>query len=94
MWIVTGIMSMIFCIIGWGMASKRNKIADWASVGSLSFVAVTLLMEYRMILNWVNKEDWSALMDVVPSMFSILCGYVAFGECRDNYEKQEISGLK
>ena len=67
MWIVTGIMSMIFCIIGWGMASKRNKIADWASVGSLSFVAVTLLMEYRMILNWVNKEDWSAL---------ILCGYV------------------
>lgn len=29
-----------------------------------------------MILNWVNKEDWSALMDVVPSMFSILCGYV------------------
>ena len=58
MWIVTGIMSMIFCIIGWGMASKRNKIADWASVGSLSFVAVTLLMEYRMILNWVNKEDW------------------------------------
>ena len=94
MWIVTGIMSMIFCIIGWGMASKRNKIADWASVGSLSFVAVTLLMEYRMILNWVNKEDWSALMDVVPSMFSILCGYYAFGECRDNYEKQEISGLK
>ena len=55
MWIVTGIMSMIFCIIGWGMASKRNKIADWASVGSLSFVAVTLLMEYRKILNWVKK---------------------------------------
>ena len=83
MWIVTGIMSMIFCIIGWGMASKRNKIADWASVGSLSFVAVTLLMEC------IDGCGSVYVFDLVW-----LCGYYAFGECRDNYEKQEISGLK
>ena len=28
------------------------------------------------VLDWVNKGDWSALADVVPSMFTILCGYV------------------
>lgn len=30
----------------------------------------------QMVLNWVNKADWSALMDVVPSTFSALSGYV------------------
>ena len=25
---------------------------------------------------WVNKEDWSALMDVIPSMSSSLITYV------------------
>ena len=43
---------------------------------SLSFVTSTLIMEYRMVLNWVKKEDWSALLDVVPTMFIVLCVYV------------------
>lgn len=30
----------------------------------------------RRILNWVNAEDWIALLDVVPTMFTILTGYV------------------
>lgn len=29
-----------------------------------------------MIFEWVNKEDWSALLDVVPSVFYMLAGYV------------------
>ena len=76
MWIATGIMSVVFCVAAWGMAAKKNVKANWASGCSLAFVAVTLLMEYRMVVDWVNKEDWGALMDVVPSMFPILCGYV------------------
>ena len=56
---------------------KRKSIAGWSSAGSLAFVALTLLMQYRMVLNWVNAEDWSALLDVVPSIFPILTGYVA-----------------
>jgi hypothetical protein len=43
---------------------------------SLSFVTSTLIMEYRMVLNLVKKEDWSALLDVVPTMFIVLCVYV------------------
>lgn len=76
MWIICGILSVIFCVIGWIMVSKKNIMACWASVCSLVFVSLTLLMEYRMVLNWVNEEDWGALLDVVPSMYSMLAGYV------------------
>lgn len=34
----------------------------------LSFTALTLVAQYRMVSNWVNVEDWSALLDVVPMM--------------------------
>ena len=35
-----------------------------------------LLMQYKMVLNWVHAEDWPALSDVVPTTFSSLTGYV------------------
>ena len=75
MWIVCAALSIIFNVIGWILASKKNTTC-WVSVSSLAFVALTLLMEYRIILNWVNAEDWIALLDVVPTMFTILTGYV------------------
>lgn len=76
MWIISVALSIIFFIIGWIMVSKKKSITCCASVASLSFVALTLLMEYKLVLNWVNKEDWAALLDVVPTMFAILTGYV------------------
>ena len=76
MWIVCGMLSLVFCMLSWIMVSKKGTMALWASVCSLAFVAITLLMEYRVVLNWVNKKDWSALADVVPGMYSILTGYV------------------
>lgn len=76
MWILCGVLSVIFCVIGWIMAAKKNRAAVWAAVCSLAFVSLTLLMEYSMVSQWVNREDWSALMDVVPTMFSLLTGYV------------------
>ena len=39
------VVSIVFCIIAWIMTIKKNKMANWASVCSLSFVAITLLME-------------------------------------------------
>ena len=76
MWIVCGVISVIFCVMAWIMTMNKNKNAVFASMFSLSFVAITLLMEYKMVVNWVDKEDWSAMLDVVPSMFPVLCGYV------------------
>ena len=38
----------------------------------LSFTALTLVAEYNMVSNWVDVEDWSALLDVVPTMSTLL----------------------
>lgn len=76
MWLICGIVSVIFSIMSLILLFHKNKKSVYASIGSLVFVALTLLMEYRMVLNWVIKEDWAALLDVVPSMFSMLTGYV------------------
>ena len=76
MWILCGGLSVAFCIIGWIMVPMKKIVSQWASICSLAFVSLTLLMEYRMVLGWVHKEDWSALMDVVPSMFSFCTRYV------------------
>ena len=76
MWILCGVLSVAFCFLAWFLASKRNRKAVWASGCSLSFVVLELLMEYKLIFDWVNNKDWSALLDVVPSMYSMLTGYV------------------
>ena len=76
MWVACAVISILFCVIAWIMKIKKNVKTSWASASSLSFVAITLLVEYRMVLNWVNAEDWTALQDVVPSTFVMLCGYV------------------
>lgn len=34
----------------------------------LSFTALTLAADNSMVSNWVKAEDWSALLDVVPTM--------------------------
>lgn len=76
MWIICGVLSVLFCILGWILFILKNSKAMWAFVCSLAFVSLTLLMEYRLVVDWVSKEDWSALLDVVPTMFLILTGYV------------------
>lgn len=76
MWALCGAVSVLFLILGFVLAVNKNQKSVYAAASSLAFAALTMLMEYRMILNWVSKEDWSALLDVVPSTFTILCGYV------------------
>lgn len=76
MWFLCGLISVVLCLAGWVLNAKKSSKALWVSISSLAFVSITLLMEYREIMDWVNKEDWGALTDVVPSMFTILTGYV------------------
>ncbi len=76
MWIASIIISIIFCLTAWNLSVNKSKKTYLASFGSMSFAIITLFMEYRMVLNWVNKEDWSALLDVMPSMFKVLGVYV------------------
>ncbi len=76
MWIICGIISVVLCIVSWVLIAKKSTKAGWAAICSLAFVSLTLLAQYKLISDWVGKEDWSALMDVVPSMFWLLMGYV------------------
>lgn len=67
MWIILGFIAILMTLINLGMyaAGKDYKIA--MAMG-LSFTSLTLCAENSLIANWVNIEDWTALLDVVPTM--------------------------
>ncbi len=49
MWILCGIPSAAFCVAGWVLAFKKHPGTVWASVCSLAFVCLTLLMQYKLV---------------------------------------------
>lgn len=75
MWILFGALSAIFTLLNMFLAFKENRKIWWTSLCALAFTILTMLSEYAMINNWVLKQDWSALMDVVPAMYMILKTY-------------------
>ena len=75
MWLVCLGLSVVLTIVAFVLVLKKRDKAIWASVSSLVFVIVSLLLEYKMVLDWVNKSDWAAMLDVVPTMFVMLCIY-------------------
>lgn len=75
MWIVFGVLSVIFAVMTIVFAYRRNSRFIWTEIAGLSFTALTTLAEYALVNKWVQKGDWSALMDVVPSMYTYLTGY-------------------
>ena len=65
MWALFGITAIITAILNvvW---SVKNREAKWFRFISLSLTALTVCAFYSQAKNWVQHEDWSALMDVVP----------------------------
>lgn len=76
MWLVFSTLSIIFYMVAWILFTKRNVLVYWASTSSLICVTLALVFEYKMVLDWVNLEDWAALLDVIPPVFPILTSYV------------------
>ena len=71
MWIILGlcaIASAIANLLFWFL----GKEAKWFRFLSLSLTALTLCANYSHDAQWVLKEDWGALMDVVPTMSQYL----------------------
>lgn len=67
MWMILGlcaIASAILNLVFW----FRRKDPKWFRFLSMSLTAMTLCASYSMDAQWVLKEDWSALSDVVPTM--------------------------
>lgn len=77
MWIFCGTASVLFTILHGYTAFSGKSIATGMAFGAFGFTALTLLSEYAMVVSWVRAEDWSALLDVVPSMFPMLIAYTA-----------------
>lgn len=76
MWMLCGAVSLFFTVLTLALTLSKKNWADWASICALSFTAITLLLEYKMAMEWVCRGDWAALSDVLPTMFTILAGYV------------------
>lgn len=76
MWIFTGILSLILTGVTILCALNNRRGKYCSAFMAVSFVALTILMQYHQIYEWVLGEEWSSLMDVVPSMHSILFWYV------------------
>ena len=78
MWIIFGSLSIICTLMSClSIFKSQEKLrAYWFSILGLVFTVITLLAGYQLVSNWVKHEDWSALLDVVPSMFTILTIYV------------------
>lgn len=76
MWLLFGVLSIVSAVISIVLSLKRDCRLIWATICSLSFTALAALAEYALVNTWVKKEDWSALMDVVPTMLGYLTGYV------------------
>ena len=50
----------------------RKRECKWFRYASLSLTALTVCAIYCLDAGWVAAEDWSALMDVVPTMSKYL----------------------
>ena len=71
MWMIFGLMAAAATFINLYLY-KKGKEYKFAMAMGLSFTAATLCAEYRLVFKWVEKEDWSALLDVVPTMVTLL----------------------
>ena len=65
MWLLFGLISIIFAILN-VLWTIRHRDAKWFRYLSLSFTILTLCAGYNQVSQWVVKEDWSALLDVIP----------------------------
>ena len=66
MWLLFGIAAIITAILNvvWTLRDRETK---WFRFVSVSCTALTLCAFLSQANEWVLIEDWSALMDVLPS---------------------------
>ena len=76
MWVIFGLSAIVAAVANLLFWSK-GKDPKWFRFLSLALTALTLCTEYQMVADWVHREDWSALMDVVPTMSLYLWVLVA-----------------
>ncbi len=67
MWLILGVIAIVATFINLFMYKTGKDYKLTMAIG-LSFTALTLCAEYSLVSKWVKVKDWSALLDVVPTM--------------------------
>jgi len=67
MWLLLGVIAIIATCINLYMYKTGSNYKLAMAIG-LSFTALTLCSQYSLVSGWVRVENWSALLDVVPTM--------------------------
>ncbi len=73
LWIFFAIGVFVFTLLN--IIEIFNKHQKWGTIHALlalSFTALFLVSEIHMVNYWVLVEDWSAILDVVPSLTIML----------------------
>ena len=67
MWVFFGFFAILTAILNitWWFLGREAKYFRFAS---LSFTALTVCSFYAQAASWTMREDWSALMDVLPGV--------------------------
>lgn len=71
MWIIFGLIAMIATCLNLYMYGARKDYKRAMAIG-LSFTVLTTVVAYSMVADWVEREDWASLLDVVPTMKTVL----------------------
>ena len=71
MWLIFGGIAIASTFVNLYLY-KKDKNYHLAMAIGLSFTALTLVASYGMVSSWVSAEDWSAILDVVPTMSTTL----------------------
>lgn len=75
MWIILGLVAIVFMVLNIVIRNQHG----WLGYISLAFTALTVCAFYQNAANFVAQEDFSALMDIVPTMSKILwvCTFIS-----------------
>ena len=79
-WLLLGSFAFLLALVNLALALLgKGRGQNALLFGSLACGVLALLEEYRLAVEWVQKEDWSALMDVLPGMELVLTAAVFAG---------------
>ena len=79
-WLLLGALAFLLALVNLALALLgKGRGQSGLLFGSLACGVLAMLEEYRLAVEWVQKEDWSALMDVLPGMELALTAAIFLG---------------
>lgn len=79
-WLLLGAPAFLLALVNLALALLgKGRGQSGLLFGSLACGVLAMLEEHRLAVEWVQKEDWSALMDVLPGMELVLTAAIFLG---------------